>query len=79
MRHCCDCSSLAAVVAVVVLGSSPVAAQDRQFAETVDLAPGGTLRVDGNKGSMQITSWDRPQVEIRARIELPRRRRQRIR
>lgn len=71
MRRTFDCSSLAAVLAVVVLGSSPVAAQDRQFAETVDLEPGGTLRVDGNKGSMQITAWDRPQVEIRARIELP--------
>jgi hypothetical protein len=71
MRHGFDGSSLAAVLAVFVLATSPVGAQDRQFAQTVDLQQSGTLRVESSKGSMQITGWDRPQVDIRARIELP--------
>src|SRR5918992_5124289 len=47
-------------------------AQDREFTRTVDLQASGTLRVEGSKGSIQLTSWDKPQVEIHARIELPR-------
>jgi hypothetical protein len=70
MRGRINRSSAAAVLAVV-FASSPGAAQDRQFTQIVDLQQSGTLRVEGNKGSMQISSWDRPQVEIRARIELP--------
>ena len=53
--------------------SAVTAAQDREFSRTVPLEPGGSLRVDGSKGSIRITGWDRPEVEIRARIEMPRR------
>jgi hypothetical protein len=59
------------LLAAVTLASSPVGAQDRQFTRTVDLQPSGTLAVEGDKGSITITSWDQPQVDIRARIELP--------
>jgi hypothetical protein len=51
--------------------AAPLAAQDREFSRTIDLPASGRLLVEGSKGSMQISSWDRPQVEIRARIELP--------
>ena len=60
-----------AVLAALTFASSPIAAQDRQFTRTVDLAPSGSLHVEGDKGSITISSWDQPQVEIRARIELP--------
>jgi hypothetical protein len=71
MRRHIHCWSAVAVVAAVALASSPVEAQDRQFTRTVDLQPSGTLRVEGDKGSIRLSSWDQPQVEIRARIELP--------
>jgi hypothetical protein len=41
------------------------------LARTVDLQPTGMLRVEGSKGSIRLTSWDRPQDDIRARIERP--------
>lgn len=59
------------ILAAVIVASSPAAAQDRQFTRTVDLQPTGTLRVEGDKGSIRISSWNQPQVEICARIELP--------
>lgn len=58
-------------VALFLAAAVPAAAQSREFAQTVDLDPGGALRISGNKGSMQVTSWDQPRVEIRARIERP--------
>ncbi len=57
---------------LVVVAANAVA-QSREFSRTVNLDPGGALRIVGTKGSMQITSWDQPQVEIRARIERPER------
>lgn len=65
MRH-----AVAAVVALFV--ASTAAAQSREFSRTIDLDPGGTLRVVGSIGSMRITSWAQPQVEVRARIDRPR-------
>lgn len=62
--------SVAAVFGAL-LAASAAAAQSREFTRTVELRPGGTLRVEGNKGSMRITSWDQPRVDIRARIEPP--------
>ena len=60
------CAALA-----VLLGAATATAQSRVFSRTVDLQPGGSLRIVGNKGSMRVTSWDAPRVEIRARIEPP--------
>jgi hypothetical protein len=56
---------------VLSICSGSAAAQTREFSRTVDLDPGGALRVVGSKGSMRIVSWDQPKVEIRARIERP--------
>lgn len=58
-------------VLLAMLSAAPALAQGREFTRTVDLEAGGMLRVEGTKGSMRIASWDRPQVEIRARIEPP--------
>jgi hypothetical protein len=71
MRHHLAICPVIGAFAVAVLSSSPVAAQDREFTRTVDLQPSGTLRIEGDKGSIQLSSWDSPQVEIRARIESP--------
>jgi hypothetical protein len=60
-----------AIAGAITLGNSSVGAQDRQFTRTVDLQPSGTLRVEVDKGSISISSWDQPQVEIRARIDRP--------
>jgi Putative adhesin len=32
--------------------------------ERVDFAPGGTIRVDGSDGDLNIEAWDRPEVEV---------------
>ena len=61
----------AAACAVAVACSGAAAAQGREFSQTVALEAGGTLRVTGSKGSMRITGWDRGEVDIRARIEMP--------
>jgi hypothetical protein len=62
--------AIGAALAVVLLSGS-AAAQSREFSRTVDLDSGGSLRIEGAKGSMRITSWEQPRVEIRARIERP--------
>lgn len=59
------------VFTAALLAGWPATAQTREFTRTVELDAGGTLRVEGNKGSMRITSWDRSEVDIRARIEAP--------
>jgi hypothetical protein len=63
-------SALRVALALFALSTS-AAAQSREFSRTVDLDPGGSLRIVGTKGSMRITSWDEPRVEIHARIERP--------
>lgn len=65
MRH-----ASGAALALLVLSAAAIA-QSREFSRTVDLDSGGALRIVGTKGSMRITSWDEPRVEIRARIERP--------
>ena len=46
-------------------------AQSRVFDQTVPLASGGRLSIEAGKGSLQLTGWDRDEVEIHARIEPP--------
>ena len=46
-------------------------AQGDTFEETVPLEPGGQLSLDASGGSVLLLAWDRPQVEIQARIEAP--------
>jgi hypothetical protein len=72
MTRRADPWAFAAALTTILAASSPAAAQDREFTRTVDLQPGGRLRVEGSKGSIRLISWDRAQVDIRARIELPR-------
>ena len=62
-------------MAVLVLGLSMsvvASAQERTIERTVALEPGGGLSLDTSRGSVRLTTWHEPGVEIRARIEAPR-------
>jgi hypothetical protein len=63
-------ATIGAVVSLLCL-SAPASAQSREFSRTAELEPSSALRVVGAFGSIRITSWEQPQVEIRARIERP--------
>lgn len=56
------------VLACLVV-ATPVAAQSKQFDKTVPLPSGGYLALHATRGSVKLTSWDRNEVEIRARIQ----------
>lgn len=63
-------SAIGAALALFLLGGI-ASAQSREFSRTVDLDSGGAFRIEGGRGSMRITSWEQPRLEIRARIERP--------
>ena len=46
-----------------------VAADAKEVRKTVDLAADGRLAIDTFKGSIEVSTWDRPQAEIVARVE----------
>ena len=48
-----------------------VTGQTREFPETVDFEPGGSLRINTQRGAVKLTTWDQSQVEVLARIEAP--------
>lgn len=51
--------------------AASAAAQERTFERTLELQPGGRLALAVDRGSVRLTSWDRPSAEIVARIEPP--------
>jgi hypothetical protein len=51
--------------------AAPAAAQSKQFDKTVPLPSGGYLSLHATRGSVKLTSWDRNEVESRARIQAP--------
>ena len=66
MQRIAGLAALGLAVACSVAG-----AQERTFEETVALEPGGRLSLDTSRGSVALTSWDRSEVEVRARITRP--------
>lgn len=46
-------------------------AEVRRFSETVAFEPGGHLEISTGRGSLELSSWDRNEVEIVARIVSP--------
>lgn len=56
--------ALLAVMLLPLLAS----AQTKTFNRTVALSPGGNLRVNTDIGTLRLTAWERPEVEISARI-----------
>ena len=59
---------LAAGLGVV---SATAAAQERTFRHTMEFQAGSLLQLEADRGSVRLTSWDRPSAEIVARIEPP--------
>ena len=55
----------------LMLAAAPALAQGGSYERTVALEPGGNLSVAASGGSVLLLAWDRPQVEVRARIEAP--------
>ena len=47
----------------------PAAGQTREFRQSVPFQPGGELIFDTDKGSVTLTSWNRSDVAVSARIE----------
>ena len=60
---------LAAGLGVACAGAA--AAQERTFRQTMEFQPGSRLALEADRGSVRLTSWDRPSAEIVARIEPP--------
>ena len=59
--------------AAVLLAASAAsaAAQERTFRQTMEFQAGSRLALEADRGSVRLTSWDRPEAEIVARIEPP--------
>lgn len=60
---------LVKLITFLVVLSAVSLAQSKNFNRTVDFTPGGDLRVSTDVGTVKLTSWDRNQVEVVARIE----------
>ena len=62
---CVSMTLLSAVLAVSAAGG----ADFKEIHKTVPLDPGGRVSIETFKGSIDVTTWDRPEVDITARIE----------
>lgn len=58
-------------LALVLSGCVTVSAQDKVFEAVASLEPLGRLALETGQGTVRLSSWDRPTVDIRARIEPP--------
>src|SRR5262245_10699721 len=57
------------IVSTVASYSEPF--QSKEFRKTVELQSGAEFRLETDKGSVRLTSWDKNSVEIFARIDPP--------
>ncbi len=57
-------------VALALGCASFAAAETRNIDRTLPLGAGGTVAVEAHNGWIEIHTWDRPQVEVHARIDL---------
>jgi len=57
------------VLAAVLLFASAAAASDKVIHKTAALDPTGHVSVDTHNGSITVATWNRPQVDIQARVE----------
>ncbi len=58
-------------VGLGVAAAAAAAAQERTFRQTMEFQSGSRLALEADRGSVRLTSWDRPSAEIVARIEPP--------
>jgi hypothetical protein len=57
------------IALALLAGASASAADSKDLSRTVALNSTGWVRLETYKGSVQVSTWDRPEVEIHARIE----------
>jgi hypothetical protein len=57
------------ILLVMAAASLLPAADFKEFKKTVPLEANGRFSLDTYKGSIHVTAWDQPQVDIQARIE----------
>jgi hypothetical protein len=61
---------LLCLLAILAAGTSLTFAQEsRETRKTAHLSQGGEVNIDSFKGSITVTTWDRQEVEIYAKIE----------
>jgi hypothetical protein len=60
---------IAVRVGLLLALASPAVGQTREFRQSVPFQAGGELVFDTDKGSVTLTSWDRPEIAVYARIE----------
>jgi len=56
-------------VALTLAYAAIAAAETKNIDRTLPLNPTGTVAVDAHNGSIEVRTWDRPQVEVHVRIE----------
>ena len=61
--------SILAFTGGLALAVPALAADVKEVRKTVDLAADGRLAIDTYKGWIEVSTWDRPQAEIYARVE----------
>src|SRR5579859_1673199 len=67
------------VVPLILLGMTlPASGRDplkpppeKTTTERIDFAPGGTIRINGSYGDLNVEGWDRPEVEVAVIKTLP--------
>lgn len=57
----------AAALAIITLAA--LHAESKDVNRTVPLTPNGSVSIENHKGSIRVTTWDRPEVDIKARIQ----------
>ena len=58
-----------AVSVILFLMAMTAAASDKQIHKTVPLDPSGSLSIDTHNGTITVTTWNQPTVDVTARIE----------
>src|SRR5262249_591293 len=63
-------AKLVCLLIICVAAPAAVIGQtSREISKTLPVAADGSVSIDTFKGSLSVTAWDSPQVEILARIE----------
>jgi len=57
------------IASIIVFAAGAAAADFKDVNRTVPLSSTGLVTLETHKGSIQVTTWDRAEVEIKARIE----------
>jgi len=70
MHVCVSVVKMRALLPALLLSTALAsAAQYKDVNKTVPLHPKGELVIDSHKGRIEVKTWDRPEVEIQARIQ----------